>query len=223
MAEEPDRLRQDIEATRASMTRHVDLLAEKTSPTKVAQRRWTAVKEKVMGSSEHARHSAGNAAGTVQDKASSAASTVQDKASSAAGTVQDKASQLTDKAGEKAHDAADAVRSAPQTVARQAQGNPLAAGIIAFGVGMLAATLIPVTDAEKRAGQQLKEHSGDLTDKVKDIASEMKDDVSGTVQQAVGQVKETATDAAQTTKQQAQSSAQDAKDQGKQAVSDARS
>ena len=40
MAEEPDRLRQDIENTRASLTRDVDLLAEKTSPTKVAQRRW---------------------------------------------------------------------------------------------------------------------------------------------------------------------------------------
>jgi uncharacterized protein YjbJ (UPF0337 family) len=212
MAEEPDRLRQDIEATRASLTRDVDLLAEKTSPTKVAQRRWTSVKEKVMGSSEHARHSAGNAAGTVQDRASSAVD-----------TVQDKAAQLSDKAGAKAHDAADAVRSAPRTVARQAQGNPLAAGIIAFGVGMLAATLIPVTDAEKRAGQQLKEHSGDLTDKVKDIATEMKDDLSGTVQQAVGEVKETAADAAQTTKQQAQSSAQDAKEQSKQAVSDARS
>lgn len=201
MAEEPDRLRQDIESTRASLTRDVDLLAEKASPARVAQRRWTAVKEKVMGSSEHARHSAENAADTVQDKAS----------------------QLTGKAGEKAHDAADAVRGAPRTVARQAQGNPLAAGIIAFGVGMLAATLIPVTDAEKRAGQQLKEHSGDLTDKVKDIVSELKDDVSGTVQQAAGQVKETAADAARTTGQQAQSSARDAKDQSRQAVSDARS
>ena len=212
MAEEPDRLRQDIEATRASLTRDVDLLAEKTSPTKVAQRRWTAVKEKVMGSSEQARHSTGSAVDTVQDKASSAL-----------GTVQDKASQLSGKAGDKAHSAADAVRSAPQTVAQQAQGNPIAAGIIAFGVGMLAASLIPVTDAEKRAGQQLKEHSGELTDKVKDIASDMKDDVSGSVQQAVGQVKETAADAAQTTKEQARSSAQDAKEQSRQAVSDARS
>jgi uncharacterized protein YjbJ (UPF0337 family) len=203
MAEEPDRLRQDIEATRASLTRDVDLLAEKTSPTKVAQRRWTSVKEKVMGTSEHAKHSAGNAAGTVQDKASSAASTVQDKASSALGTVQDKASDLSDAAGDKAHSAADAVRNAPQQVAQRAQGNPLAAGIIAFGIGMLAATLFPATDAEKRAGAQLKEHSSDLTDKVKDVASEFKDDLSGTVQEAVGQVKETAADAAQTTKQQA--------------------
>lgn len=114
-----------------------------------------------------------------------------------------------------------AVRSAPHTVARQTEGNPLAAGIIAFGVGLLASTLIPVTDAERRAGQQLKENAGDLTDRVKDVANEMKDDVSGSVQQAVGQVKETAQDAAQTTKQQAQSSAQDAKEQTRQAAQSA--
>jgi len=203
MAEEPDRLRQDIENTRASLTRDVDLLAEKTSPTRVAQRRWSAVKEKVMGTSEHARHAAG------------------DTASSAVGTVQEKAAHLSDAAGEKAHDAADAVRSAPRAVANQTQGNPLAAGIIAFGVGMLAATLIPVTDAERRAGQQLKDNSGDLTEKVKDIAADVKDDLSGTVQQAVGQVKETAKDAAQTTKDQAQSSAQDATEHTKQAAQNA--
>jgi len=199
MAQEPDRLKQDIENTRASLTRDVDLLAEKTSPRKVAQRRWTSVKEKVMGSTDTARHAASDTAGSVQDKASAAASTVQDKAG----------------------EAVDAVRSAPQAVAQQTQGNPLAAGIIAFGVGMLAATLIPVTDAERRAGQEIKDHSGDLTDKVKDVATEMKDDLSGTVQQAAGQVKETAQDAAQTPRQQAQSSAQDARDQTKQGAQNA--
>jgi uncharacterized protein YjbJ (UPF0337 family) len=203
MAQEPDRLRQDIENTRAKMTRDVDLLAEKTSPTKVAQRRFNSVKEKVMGSTDHARHAAS------------------DTGSSAVSTVQDKASQLGDVASEKAHDAADAVRNAPQAVAAQTQGNPLAAGIIAFGVGMLAATLIPVTDVEKRAGQQLKDNSGELTDKVKDVTAEMKDDLSGTVQHAVGEVKATATDAAQTTKDQAQSSAQDVKDQTQQAAQNA--
>jgi uncharacterized protein YjbJ (UPF0337 family) len=207
MAEEPDRLRQDIERTRASLTRDVDLLAEKTSPAKVAQRRWTAVKEKVMGTTEHARHAA-------SDTTSSAAGAVQ----GAAGTVQEKASQLGDAATDKAHAAADAVRSAPRAVAGQAQGNPLAAGIIAFGVGMLAATLIPVSDAERRAGQQLKENSGELTDRVKDMATDLKDDLTGTVQDAAAQVKDTAQDAVQTTKQQAQSSTQDAAGRTKQAA-----
>ena len=189
MAQEPDRLRQEIEGTRASLTRDVDMLANKTSPKRVAQRRWNSVKDKVMGTSETAGNATSEAAHTAVD------------------TVQDKAS-----------DVAESVRNAPQAVAQQTQGNPLAAGIIAFGIGMLAATLIPVTDVERRAGRQLKENSGELTDRVKDVAGELKDDLSGTVQQAVGQVKETAQDAAQTTKDQATSSAQDAKDETKQAV-----
>jgi gas vesicle protein len=198
VAEEPDRLRQEIENTRAGLTRDVDRLAEKTSPKQVARRRWTAVKESVMGTTGQARDAVG-----------SGASTISDKASDLGGTVQDKASHLGDVAQSKAHDAADAVRNAPQAVVSQTQGNPIAAGIIAFGVGMLAATLIPVTDAERRAGQEIKDHSDQLTDKVKDVASDLKDDVGGTVQEAVGQVKETAQDAVQTTKDQARSSAQD--------------
>lgn len=200
MAEEPDRLRQEIEYTRAGLTRDVDRLAEKTSPKQVARRRWTSVKEKVMGSTGQA------------------SSTVQDKASDLGGTVQDKASHLGDVAGSKAHDAADAVRSAPQAVVSQTQGNPIAAGVIAFGVGMLAATLIPVTDAEKRAGQELKDRGEPLTDKVKEVASDLKDDVGGTVGDAAGRVKDTAQDAVQTTRDQARSSAQDAKDQTVQAA-----
>jgi uncharacterized protein YjbJ (UPF0337 family) len=190
MAEEPDRLRQDIEGTRASLTSDVDALADKTSPKRVAQRRWTSVKEKVMGTSDHARHAAGDAVGTVQDAASQVGSQV-----------------------------GESVKQAPRAVARQAQGNPLAVGVIAFGAGMLAATLIPVTDAERRAGQQLKDNAGEVTDRVKDVTSEMKDDLSGSVQHAAAEVKATAQDAAQTTKQQAHSSAQDAKHQVRQTAS----
>jgi len=204
MGQEPDQLRYGIEQTRASLTDDVDRLSGKTSPKRAAQRRWAAVKEKVMGTSEHARHAGG------------------DTASSAMGTVQEKASQVGDKAGTAAHEAAGTVRGAPQTVAKQAQGNPIAAGIIAFGAGMLAATLIPVTDAERRAGQQVKDNAGDLTDRVKDAAAGMTDEMSGTVQQAAGQLKETAADAAQATRERAQSSAQEATEQTRQAAQDAR-
>ena len=175
-----------------------DLVSKKVIPQNV----YDGIKDKVMGSTEHGKHVAGDTVSTVQDKASDTMSTVQDKASSA-----------KDATANAARSAADSVRNAPQAVAQQAQGNPLAAGIIAFGVGMLAATLIPVTDAERRAGQEIKDRGGDLADKAKDLANEVKDDLAEPVQQAVGEVKSTAQDAAQTTKQQAQSSAQDATEQ----------
>jgi ElaB/YqjD/DUF883 family membrane-anchored ribosome-binding protein len=191
MAEEPDRLRHNIEGTRSSLTRDVDLLAQKASPRQAARRRWTAARERVMGSSDSA---------------------------GAAGTVKDKTSRLGDVASDKAQDAADAVRSAPQAVARQTQGNPIAAGVIAFGVGLLAATLIPVTEMEQQAGQQLRDNSGDLTDRIKDAAGDVGSDLKDDAQEAVSQLKDTVQDAAQNTRNQAQSSAQDAAQQTRQAA-----
>jgi hypothetical protein len=42
---------------------------------------------------------------------------------------------------------ADAASSAPDMARRQTRGNPLAAGLIALGVGWLASSLLPLTEA----------------------------------------------------------------------------
>jgi hypothetical protein len=218
MAEEPDRIRDEIEDTRAELARDVDRLADKTSPGRVAQRRWTAVKEKVMGTP---RHAAGGSR-PMADTTRSAVGTVQDAASRAGDKVSETASRAGDKAGETAQDVADTVREAPRKVARQTQGNPIAAGVIAFGVGLLAASLIPTTEAEKRAGQQLRENIDELPDEVREplreSAQQLKDDVSGTVQDAAYQVKDTAAAAARTTGQEAKESAKDAAEETRRAA-----
>jgi hypothetical protein len=116
------------------------------------------------------------------------------------------------------HNAADTVRDAPQKLARQTQGNPIAAGVIAFGVGLLAASLVPTTEVEARAGQQLKDNAGDLVDRVREPVMQLKDDVSESVKDAAGQVKDTTKDAAHTTAGEARASAQDAAQDTRQAV-----
>lgn len=188
MAEEPDRIRQDIETTRAALARDVDRLADRTSPTRVASRKWNDVKARVRSVSDR-----------VMGPPSSAANTVQDKASDLGDTARDRASQV-----------ADAVRESPQTVARKTQGNPFAAGLIAFGAGLLAASLLPETDAERRAGREVRERAGDLIEPVKEKAEELRQDMSGSVRQATEQVKETARDAARHTTDQAKDSTREA-------------
>lgn len=214
MAEEPDRLRADIEGTRAALTRDVDLLAEKTNPKQVARRRWTAVKERVMGTTDEAAHGVHSAGSRIGD----AASSVGGAASSAASSVGSAASSAASSVGDAASSAAGAVRGAPQTVKAKAQGNPIAAGIIAFGVGMLAATLLPETEAERRGAQQLRDRGGDLLEGAKDVAREVKDDLADSARQAAGEVKETARDAARQTGDQARTSAQEAAEQTRQAA-----
>jgi len=182
MAQEPDRIRDDIESTRTALTRNVDLLAEKTSPGRVARRQWGTLKEKVMGSTP--KHAIEDATSSVKD---------------AAGTVRDATGTVT-----------DTVRDAPQNVTRATRGNPLAAGVIAFGVGLLAASVIPATEAEKRAGRQVKDNAGDLVEPLREPARQVADDVRGSVQDAAQEVKDTTADAARTTKDEAKRSAQNA-------------
>ena len=201
---DPDAIRREIEQTRAELAGDVDRLADRTSPKRVVRRnvdkigsRFSNMKESVMG----APRSSGS---SVKDTAGSAAGSVKDAAGSAAGSVKDAAGT-----------AAGAVRDTPQLVARQTRGNPLAVGLIAFGAGLVAASLIPPSEAEKQAGQKLSEHSDELMDKVREPLAEIKQDVTDSARESAQQVKQTAQDAAQTTaqstKQTAQSTAESVK------------
>jgi hypothetical protein len=206
---DPDVIRRQIEDTRRELSYDVDALNEKVNPARVVDRRVSAakgrlsrVKEKVMGSAQDttmsAQYKAQNAAGTVQDAASSAAESVQSAASSAA----------------------TAVQQAPETVMRQAQGNPLAAGLIAFGVGWLVSSLMPATEKEKELAQQaesaVREHKDTLLEPAKQAAQEVGEQLKPAAQQAVEEVKSTAQDAATTVKEEGRSAAQDVQGQAEQ-------
>jgi soluble cytochrome b562 len=107
---------------------------------------------------------------------------------------------------------AQQVREAPEMVQRQTQGNPLAAGLVAFGAGMLLATLFPPTGAEQRAASAVQERVEPLKEQALEAGREMKDDLQGTARESAQQIKETATEATQGVKQQAQSSAEKVKE-----------
>jgi hypothetical protein len=203
---DPDVIRRQIEDTRRELSYDVDALNEKVNPARVVDRRvsaakgrMTRVKEKVMGSahdtSAHAQGMASGAAGSVQNAASSAADSVQSAASTAVDTVQ----------------------QTPDMVVRQTQGNPLAAGLIAFGVGWLVSSLMPATEKEKQLAQQaetaVKENKDTLLAPAKQAAQEIGEELKPAAQQAVEEVKATAQDAAQTVKDEGQSAAQDVKGQ----------
>src|SRR6185312_2757811 len=175
---DPDVIRRQIEDTRRELSYDVDALNEKVNPTRVMDRRVTAakgrvgrMKEKVMGSAHDTRSSA-------QGRTSNAVSNAQGMASNAAGTVQDAASS-----------AAGAVQQAPDAVMRQTQGNPLAAGLIAFGVGWLVSSMLPVSEKERQLAQQaestVREHKDALLEPAKQAAQEMREELQPAAQQAM--------------------------------------
>ena len=195
---DPDVIRRQIEDTRRELSYDVDALNEKVNPARVVDRRVTAakgrltsVKEKVMGS--------------AQDTTSSA----HGMASNAAGSVQDAAST-----------AVGAVQQAPETVIRQTQGNPLAAGLIAFGVGWIVSSLLPASEKEKQLAQQaesaVREHKDQLLEPAKQAAQEIGEQLKPAAQEAMESVKSTAQDAAATVKDEGQAAVQDVQGQAQQ-------
>jgi Protein of unknown function (DUF3618) len=206
---DPDVIRRQIEDTRRELSYDVDALNEKVNPARVVDRRVTAakgritnLKEKVMGSAQdttyQAHGMASNAAGSVQGAASSAADSVSSAASTAVGAVQ----------------------QAPDQVIRQTQGNPLAAGLIAFGVGWLVSSLLPASEKEKQLAQQaesaVREHKDALLEPAKQAAQEIGEQLKPAAQEAVESVKSTAQDAAATVKDEGQSAVQDVQGQAQQ-------
>jgi gas vesicle protein len=114
-----------------------------------------------------------------------------------------------------AHDAqetvGDALSDAPRMVSEKAKGNPIAAGLIAFGVGWLASSLVPASEKEKQVAGTLQEKAKPLASEVTDAAKQMADDLRQPAEEAVNAVKESATDAAETVKQEGTSTAEDLK------------
>jgi uncharacterized protein YjbJ (UPF0337 family) len=211
MAEEPDRIRDDIELTRAQLAHDVDRLADKTSPTRVAQRGWQNTKVKVLDVKDRVTE-------RVMGAAHDGGSTVQHKTSSAMDTVKDKTSDAVDTVKDTAGDVATQLQQAPAVARRQAQGNPIAAGLIAFGAGLLAASLLPATELEKRAGRQVRDHADELIEPVRGPLTEAAHDLGDSAKDAAYAVRDTAKDAAQTTARSAKSTAKDAATEVKQNV-----
>ncbi|QYF73415.1 DUF3618 domain-containing protein [Cryobacterium sp. PAMC25264] len=140
-----------------------------------------------------------------------------DKVTGALGSMRDRVMGSASDAGSSLSGTADDASGAVRNVAEQAKGNPLAVGLIAFGVGWLASSLIPASTAEKRIGRNVKEAAEPLVHEVTDAAKEVGENLKQPLADAADSVKGTATDAAGTVKAETTSSADDVKNEAKHA------
>jgi ElaB/YqjD/DUF883 family membrane-anchored ribosome-binding protein len=181
----------DIEATRADLSRNIDELSDKVSPQRVVERR-----------KEAAKNSLGSVRNKIMGSADKAKSNVGDKGTSAS----DAASSVKDSA-----------QSAVGSLGSTAAGNPLVAGAVAFGAGMLIAALLPASEKEAQAAGSLvdaaKEHGQPLLDEAKSVGQDMAKDLGESASEAAQQVKSKAQDSASTVKDEGQSSVGQVKEQ----------
>lgn len=180
MGASTEELTSDIDATRQSLSRGIDELSDKVSPSRAIHRQKEAAVSRL---------------GSIRDQ-------VMGTASDAPGAVTDTATS-----------AADSLQGAAHGAVRTAQGNPLAAGLAAFGIGLVLASLIPASRQEARiahaAVETAKEQGAPVlqegAEKLKEAASQAAQDLQGSAQEAVSHVGDEAASAAGAVKDDVQS------------------
>lgn len=181
MGATPDQIRREIDDTRTELVNDANRLVDRTSPSRIARRRTQRI---------------GNGLLSIRDK-------VMGSASDTTSTMQNQAHQAKNAVADNAERAADAVQDAPRQAMRQTQGNPIAAGLIAFGGGLLVASLLPRSQAEQQIVEEIGERASDVIEPAKQALAEsaghLKDEMASDVRDAADEVKQTASDAARTT------------------------
>lgn len=140
---------------------------------------------------------------------------VSDRVRSVRETVMGTAEGATSSLQQSAGSATDTAREMPEKVRSQAQGNPLAAGIIAFGGGLLAASILSSSRPERQAASKLREEAQPALEQVKQSGQQVAEELKSTAQEAATQVKDTASQSAQHVAEEAKGSAQQVQEQAK--------
>lgn len=183
---DPDQIRADIERTREELSHDVDTLGDKVNPSHAARRQADRVRSRVSEMKDRVMGTAHDTAGSAQGTAHDLADRGRETAASAADSTRHAASSI-----------AHGVGAAPRKVRERTQGSPLAVGLVAFGVGLAVASLIPASRTERRAAAATEEKVAPLVDDLKSAASEAAHDLEGPARESAEAVRDAAKDAAQ--------------------------
>lgn len=215
-----DQLRAEAAAHRQSIATDLELMGDRVSPGRIAERRKAKLRERVngmrntvFGSSERSR-TTGNYAGYAQASASQSTTGQSIHRSEANGQ------SISDRAG----GAVETVKDhTPDSLGEVTEGNPFGAAVVGFGIGMLAASLLPSSPDEQRAARKLQ---GTLDDTAADLGrsgKEAVDHVKPEAQQAVEDLKGSAKDSVESVTSDAQSKTESVKDTAQHKTDEVRS
>ena len=126
-------LRRESHERREAIARDVDLVADRVAPGRIADRQKAKLRQGVGGIRDSLFGTPDRHRGTPRTDES-----------------------LTQRASDTF---ANARHAAPEAVGDFTEGNPLAAGLIGIGIGLLAATLIPSSPEEQRVVDRASRHS----------------------------------------------------------------
>jgi len=184
------------ERAMGKVTERMDEINDRVNPKRIVRRRsdrirmsLTGVRESVMGSIEDVEPARATA------------------------SVRGGAQSVSRRASEAKSAVSDGVSAAPEVVRTKTQGSPLLVGLVAFGGGLVLASAVKASDAERQAAERLLKELEPVKEQLmsagKDVAGELQQSAQGRAEQ----VKSKATSGTQQLKSQAQTSAEEVKGQ----------
>jgi hypothetical protein len=193
-----DELRRDAQHQRERMGDTLEAIGDRLSPERIVERRKAAVgrrlrraKETVMGSPDY------------------------DEFDRTGNGLRGRAEGMASSASDALQSASQQVQQAPQAIAAQARGNPLAAGLVAFGVGALLATAFPKTRTEQQLVQEARPQLDSAAEELKNVGRAVASDAKERTTSAAAEVKAAGESAAESVRDQARESSERMGDQDK--------
>jgi len=187
MADRTDELREDIDRKRDDIGYTVDQIQNRVSPGRITarggyrfRRWWIDTKDRIIGNDQSEypwERQVQRISGRVEG--------------------------VTDRASEMMAEVREGVATTPKMLRRQTQGSPVAAGVIAFGGGLLVGTLLPETQTERKAAHRLEPTVSGIAQEAGEIGKGVAEDVKTTAVEAIEEVKDSASTAAEGVKDEA--------------------
>ncbi len=186
-----DELRRNLAARREDIGYDLDAIGDRLSPGRMAERtrsrargRVIVVRERIMGRARDARSSVDDVKRHIGEQGQSAGSAAMQAPGQAVHAVEDRI-----------------------------EGSPMAAGLVAFGIGFLAGSLLPGTRSESELASRVEPQLEEATRVVAQGAKEAATQVAGVAKDEASGLKDEATDAAQEVRSSAREHAQEARDE----------
>jgi gas vesicle protein len=190
MGQTTEELKAQISEQRDTLGRDLEAIGDRVSPSRMAQRRkeavrerWNSTKDRVMGTTADTSGRASNAASGV----------------------------------------GEAVGSLPSRAANVAEGNPLAVGLVAFGAGLVVATLLPETGVEQRVAEKMQPAAEETARQLGAATQDTVEQLKPKAQDAVERVKASAQDSVENVKQDASDATSQSATEAKNAAASVRS
>jgi gas vesicle protein len=139
------------------------------------------------------------------------------KVRGAFGSVRDRVMGAADDTGSSLSNTGSHIADAKDRAVAKAEGNPLAVGLIAFGAGLVVASLIPASAKEKDLAATVKDQAQPLVDEITDAAKEVGEHLKEPAQASLDAVKESAQESVATVEDEAQTATGEVTDQAQQA------